>query len=372
MTHSSNNDRKPISERDLHGYLDGELCIERRAEVEAYLAAHPEQAARLADYGSLTLDLHRLFDSIETPVNTEVEILTEDLERAFGRRRLVRRFAGVAAVAAILVTATVLATGVHDRFRQAEDRFLAFTQQATDAHMLFAGNAQSVDDSDFDSTTTVVSWLSQRLTGVPVRAPDLSAIGYDLTVERILPSEDGPAAQLMYENETKSHPLTLFIGKSRDKRQNAFTFVQNEELSIFYWQEGPFAYSLAGKLARNDLLAIAEEVNTQLTALPPMPKSMVQRRPGEGTQASDGVAAAAGEPVGTVPATIPDADATRADGLVHPVLKKLDATGGTGVATERGAAEVLETGTETPKATEDEPSSVVPVPEIDTDTPKKT
>ncbi|MEM9684509.1 MAG: anti-sigma factor, partial [Pseudomonadota bacterium] len=367
MTRSSSNDRKPISERDLQGYLDGELCIERRAEVEAYLAAHPEQAARIADYSNLTLDLHRLFDSIETPVNTEIEALTEDLERAFGRRRMVRRFASVAAVVAILVTATVLATGVHDRFRQAEDRFLAFTQQATDAHMLFAGNVQTVEESDFDSTTTVVSWLSQRLTGVPVRAPDLSAIGYDLMVERILPSEDGPAAQLMYENETKSHPVTLFIGKSRDKRQNAFTFVQNEELSIFYWQEGPFAYSLAGKLERDDLLMIAEEVNTQLTALPPMPKSMVQRRPGESTHASDGLSAATGKPVGTVPAAIPESDAAREDGLVHPVIKKLDATGGTGVATERSVPGAAETGTEAPKATDSEVPSVAPVPESETD-----
>lgn len=332
MTYSSNSDRRPIAESDLHAYLDGELAIERRAEVEAYLAAHPDQAARVSEYSALTLDLHRLFDGAETPVSPEIEALTAELSRALGRRRLLRRLFGVAAAVAVLLTGAGLATGMHDRFRQAEDSFLAFTQQATDAHLLFAGATPSSAEAAIDTDTTVVSWLSQRLTGVPVRAPDLRPLGYELSVERIVPLEDGPAAQLMYENAAQDTPVTLFIGKSRDRRQNAFTFVQNEDLSIFYWQQGPFAYSLAGKLKRAELLSLAEEVDAQLTAVPPVPKSMVQRRAGESTLAAekDGPAK---QPVGAVQATVP-ASETAADGLVKPLLKKLDAPD-SGVVTER-------------------------------------
>jgi anti-sigma factor RsiW len=37
------NDRKiPVTEDELHAYVDGELPAERRADVEAWLAAHPE------------------------------------------------------------------------------------------------------------------------------------------------------------------------------------------------------------------------------------------------------------------------------------------------------------------------------------------
>lgn len=159
---------------------------------------------------------------------------------------------------------------------------------------------------------------------MPGRAPDLRSLGYDLTVERILPTANGPAAQLMYESASSDQPVTLFIGKSKDKSQTAFTYVQNDDLSIFYWQEGPFAYSLAGKLDKFDLLALAEEVNAQLVALPPMPKAMVQRRAAEASQASDKPAAGTGPGERKVPAAATK-DATPAKGAVlRPVSKTLE------------------------------------------------
>lgn len=361
MNQNSNDDRKPISEADLHGYLDGELSAERRAEVEAYLAAHPEQAARVAEYRNLTLTLHRLFDSEDVPANPEIEALSDDLVCALRRRRTARRLVGVAAAVAVLAVGTGLATGVHDRFRQAEDRFLAFTQQATNAHMLFAGGVPSQGEFDPGESATVVSWLSQRLTGVPVRTPDLSALGYALSIERILPSADGPAAQLMYRNAKGSKPITLFIGKSRDKRQNAFTYVQNDDLSIFYWQEGPFAYSLAGNLDRAELLTLAEEVNVQLTALPPIPKAMVQQRPGNSVKTSK---------VGAVPATVPDAGSIGADGLVQPVSEEVKPQG---TVTERTPAKTLKSDPVSPAGAESgSKPTTAPVPAEIGESPKKT
>src|SRR5215510_15353419 len=40
----------PITEQELHAYLDGELPDARRAAVEAYLREHPEDARRLEAY----------------------------------------------------------------------------------------------------------------------------------------------------------------------------------------------------------------------------------------------------------------------------------------------------------------------------------
>jgi len=370
MTQFSNDDWKPISEADLHGYLDGELSIERRAEVEAYLAAHPEQAARVAEYSELTLALHQLFDGDETPANPKIDALTDDLVRSLRRRRTARRLVGVAAAVVILATGTGLATGVHDRFQQAEDRFQAFTQQATNAHMLFAGSVSAPVEEGVGNETTVVSWLSQRLTGVPVRAPDLTALGYALSVERILPSADGPAAQLMYKSEKGEDPITLFIGKSREKRQSAFTYVQNDALSIFYWQEGPFAYSLAGNLGRAELLALAEAVNGQLTTVPPVPKSMVQRRAGESTQAAEQSSLPIEQPVGTVPAAVPDTGAP-SDGLVRPAAKVLSAPDA-GVVTERVTPMTIKDSPDGAPAKEKKAPEAAPEPGAEGDLPKKT
>ena len=226
------------------------------------------------------------------------------------------------------------------------------------------------------ANSTVVSWLSQRLIGVPVRAPDLHALGYELTVERILPSADGPAAQLMYESDKANDPVTLFIGKSRDKKQIAFTYLQNDDLSVFYWQEGPFAYSLAGKLDRRNLLALAEAVNAQLVTLPPVPKSMVQRRTADVIHAAGAAPLAAGGDSAAKPASAAaarDAGARSADARVRPVSKKLEASE-TGAVPEQVKTDAIQAVPVKDGAAVKAPSEPlsVPLPAGESDAAKKT
>ena len=40
----------PITEADLHAFVDGKLPAARRLEVDAYLAQRPEEAERLRAY----------------------------------------------------------------------------------------------------------------------------------------------------------------------------------------------------------------------------------------------------------------------------------------------------------------------------------
>lgn len=272
-----------ISDGELHAYLDGELTAARRAEVEAFLADSPEDAARVKEYRDLTLALHALGDETELNRNPEIDALTDSLEKTIGRRRLTQRLVRVAAVSAFIIAGFGAFTSYTDRLDAPEDRFVAFTQQATDAHLLFAGRLADAKEVSLDDKSRVVSWLSQRLTGIPLQAPDLEPFGYQLTVERILPSRNGPAAQLMYEHQKEQRPVTLFIGKNRDSGQTAFTFVQNSDVAVFYWQDGPFAYSLAGGLERQQLLELAEAISAQLNSVPPLPNTFV-KRPGTDTK----------------------------------------------------------------------------------------
>ena len=64
----------PMTEADLHAYVDGALPEARRAEVEAYLAARPQEAGRVQDYRQQNEALHRLFDPvIDEPVPERLE-----------------------------------------------------------------------------------------------------------------------------------------------------------------------------------------------------------------------------------------------------------------------------------------------------------
>lgn len=54
----------PITEADLHAYVDAQLPDSRRAEVEAFLAAQPEEAERLQAYLAQKEALRQLFDPV--------------------------------------------------------------------------------------------------------------------------------------------------------------------------------------------------------------------------------------------------------------------------------------------------------------------
>jgi len=54
----------PITEEELHAYVDGTLSDERRADVERALEQNPELAARISDYFSLNSLFHDRYDRV--------------------------------------------------------------------------------------------------------------------------------------------------------------------------------------------------------------------------------------------------------------------------------------------------------------------
>ena len=75
------NDRNiPVTEDELHAYVDGELPVERRADVEAWLAAHPDEAERVQSWRAMAEMLHARYDAVaQEPVPARLEL--ERLER---------------------------------------------------------------------------------------------------------------------------------------------------------------------------------------------------------------------------------------------------------------------------------------------------
>src|SRR5258705_13974223 len=68
----------PVTEDELHAYVDDELPAERRGDVEAWLAAHPDDAARVQSWRSMAEALHARYDSVvdeAVPKRLEIERL---------------------------------------------------------------------------------------------------------------------------------------------------------------------------------------------------------------------------------------------------------------------------------------------------------
>ena len=70
----------PVTEDELHAYVDNELPAERRGDVEAWLATYPDDAARVQSWRTMAEALHARYDSIvdeAVPKRLEIERLVQ-------------------------------------------------------------------------------------------------------------------------------------------------------------------------------------------------------------------------------------------------------------------------------------------------------
>src|SRR6187549_1785471 len=70
--------RIPVTEDELHAYIDNELPHERRGDVEAWLATHPDDAGRVQSWRTMAETLHARYDSVAdeaVPKRLEIERL---------------------------------------------------------------------------------------------------------------------------------------------------------------------------------------------------------------------------------------------------------------------------------------------------------
>src|SRR5258706_800208 len=68
----------PVTEDELHAYVDNELPAERRGDVEAWLASHPDDAGRVQSWRAMAEALHMRYDSVAdeaVPKRLEIERL---------------------------------------------------------------------------------------------------------------------------------------------------------------------------------------------------------------------------------------------------------------------------------------------------------
>jgi anti-sigma factor RsiW len=134
------------------------------------------------------------------------------------------------------------------------------TADAIAAYRTFSVEVRHPVEVDAGQEAHLVQWLSKRL-GRQLVVPDLAAAGFQLMGERLLPAEDGPAAQFMYENGNRER-LTLYL-RTGVGGETAFRYHEEGGIGAFYWSDEGFGYAIAAKADRDLLLRIAELVYRQ-------------------------------------------------------------------------------------------------------------
>jgi anti-sigma factor RsiW len=261
---------QPVTEPDLQAYADGRLPEARRAEVEAWLAARPDEAERIADYRAQNQMLRAVYDPV---LGEPVPERLRAAARGGLRLRAFARAAGWVALGAALglLTGWQLRT-LHAPARLAQGEGLAMARSAAIAHVTYSPEVRHPVEVGADQEAHLVAWLSKRL-GAPLHVPALDRAGLTLVGGRLLPGDGDPAsgvipapvAQFMYQG-AKGQRVTLYVRtEAKGHHDTAFRFAREGSVRVFYWIDRDFGYALStSDLDRVELLNVADLVYKQL------------------------------------------------------------------------------------------------------------
>jgi anti-sigma factor RsiW len=276
----SPNNPPPVTEAELHAYVDRELTPERQREIESYLSRRPEEAQRVESYARQKLEMRALFDPVmDEPMPTRLRQAARPPRTPWYQQRLA---AGIAiavvsgsagwglrsGVDSSSVTATV-AQRASGAITMASAS--GFAQRAAIAHAVYSPDQRRPVEVGADHEDQLVAWLSKRM-GAPMKPPHLQALGYALDGGRLLPGDKGPVAQFMYHDNSGAK-LTLYIShevsdasgdKGKANSEAAFRFAQEGQVNVFYWVNGPFGYAISADADKAELARVSAEVYRQL------------------------------------------------------------------------------------------------------------
>ncbi|HET7198387.1 MAG TPA: anti-sigma factor [Burkholderiales bacterium] len=253
---------EPVTEADLQAYVDGRLEPSRRTVIEAWLAARPEEAERVAAYRRLGGEVRAAYQAMLD------EPLPQGLARLGGRRPLARRIALAAAWVALGVAIGAVATlelnAVRPSASVLANESAAMARRAAIAHATYSPEVRHPVEVGAADEGHLVAWLSKRL-GMQVRIPKLNDAGLSLVGGRLLPGENGPVAQFMYEMPN-GRRLTLYVRQETTRHvETAFRYARERNVGVFYWIDRDCGYAIASSdLSRDELLKVAELVYKQL------------------------------------------------------------------------------------------------------------
>jgi len=246
----------PITEDELHAYVDGEMPADRRPAVEAWLAQHPEDAARVDAWrAQAELIKTRFAEIAREPMPARLDpARLERLQRRWPRR---------AVVAAVLAFLAGGALGWFGREMVEAGSPVAKTlaADAIDAHKLYVVEVRHPVEVPGAEAAHLVQWLSKRL-GYDLRAPDLGDIGLKLVGGRLLPGPSGAAGFLMYEGPSGER-FTLYCARW-DAPETALRYRDAGQVAAFYWVDDNKAYVMSGPADRERLRKIAQSAYDQI------------------------------------------------------------------------------------------------------------
>jgi anti-sigma factor RsiW len=239
----------PIVDADLDAYVDEQLDVGRRIEVEAYLSTHPDKAARIMSDLRTRDELRLALAGAPRMTRPATNDAARRLERGLTQRRLLGKMRRIAAVglfvaAGWFANSTLGPLTITEVVASAPPP--AYVEEAVMAHrttqvrsaMPSQPEVPEYDPEEIRAATAIVM-------------PELPA-DWLVTDVQVFPSKFGPSVEMAIQTDDYE-TLSLFAVRPGSFDVVRATSVHNAEITAAYWQIGDVAYALVTKANARDL-----------------------------------------------------------------------------------------------------------------------
>ncbi|EJT06106.1 anti-sigma factor [Rhizobium sp. CCGE 510] len=249
----------PILDADLDAYVDGELDVARRIQVESYLSDHPAIAAKVMADLSVKGELRLALAGESAFGRPETRDAARRLERGLSYGRIVHSMQRIAAVG-ILVTAGWVAHNSFGAFSATEVSASvpapAYVEDAVRAYQT-AALRQSMP-----AQTPATYSADDIRAATAIVMPELPK-DWKVADVQIFPSEFGPSVEMAIE-QSDGKRLSLFAVRPGAFEVKPVSHLALEKAEAAYWQIGEVAYALIADESGLNLDQAAERLARSL------------------------------------------------------------------------------------------------------------
>ncbi|MGH6847244.1 MAG: anti-sigma factor family protein [Methylocella sp.] len=274
----------PVSEEELHGFVDGDMDRGRREAVEAFLAASPADAARVETWRRQNETIRAAFAPVETgplpwslPLAPGAEGAASTGQAAGGqaeasgarswRERWFARLIGLSFASGALLTAsasylagranapeTAPASSEGPAPARLNDTFVTRAMPALRAFEPPSAAARLAPNSEGPGQDTAAPII-----------PNLSIEGLRLAGVRAMPGEQGQMLCVIYARPDAAN-LALCVERAGDPGESVPRVSGDFPSSTIAWRQKGANYALTGALPEPELRALADAARTQVAA----------------------------------------------------------------------------------------------------------
>lgn len=248
-------DTMPVSEEELHAYLDGELPEARCEAVEAHLGEHAEDVARLEAYRRDGEAVVRLFSKASMKARSEPQPVIAR-GRYFGWRNVAWRNATAAAVIFLVGSSA----GWFGRGSAGDSALERLGHQAEIAYFLLDGSTVEVRPS---ASLSDLSEAVSTALGARITLHETAIAGLSLARVRIVQRPHGQAVQLAYA-ASQGGVVTLYFEKQAGARDTVFRNLTQNGVTTLVWEEENLGCAITGRMSPEKLEEIARQLYNSL------------------------------------------------------------------------------------------------------------